>query len=110
VQCVDGLRGRGVGVGGEGSPAVFTVAASAAAVASALSKVFLGLLLRSQVGWGVDDIVLACSVILLSSRGCAAWCFLISCGTCTLLTGSQVLSLSGYPFHLIRYWSLRRRC
>jgi hypothetical protein len=26
------------------------------------------------------------------------------------LTGSHILSLSGYPFHLIRYWSLHQLC
>jgi len=84
-------------------------AASFAAVFSAVSKVFLWSLLMSQVGWEVgrkDDVVLACFAAFLSSRGCASWYFRVSSGAWTLLMGSQVLSLSGYPFHLIRYWSL----
>ena len=109
VRNVDGLGSGGSGVNGDDSFAVVTAAAvvaSVAATASALLKVSVGSLLRSQVGWEVSDIVLACSAILLSSSGCIAWCFLISCAACTLPAGSQVLSLSGYPFHLIRYWSL----
>jgi hypothetical protein len=92
---------------------VVTAAASFAAVFSAVSKVFWWLLLMSQVGWEVgkeDDVILARFVALLSSRGCASWYFRVSSGAWTLLIGSQVLSLSGYPFHLIRYWSLRFRC
>ena len=113
VRNADGFRGGGTGVDGEDGFAVVAAAAAAAAVtsvtatASALLKVLVGSLLRSQVGWEVNDIILACSVVLLSSSGCAVWYFLISCGACTLSSGSQVLSLSGYPFHLIRYWSLR---
>jgi hypothetical protein len=85
-------------------------AASFAAVFSAVSKVLWWLLSMSQVGWEVgmkDNIILAYFVALLSSRGCASWCFQVSSGAWTFLVGSQVLSLSGYPFHLIRYWSLR---
>ena len=68
-----------MGVVSEGGPAVFTsvaaaaaVTASAAAVASASSKVFLGSLSRSQVGWDVGgtDIFLACLLALLSSKRC----------------------------------------
>src|SRR5216683_4059397 len=62
---------------------------------------------RSWVGWEMGDIVLACTVTLLSSSGCVAWYFFINCGAQTLSKGSQVLSLSGYPFHLIRYCNLR---
>src|SRR6266851_2220841 len=108
VRYADGLGGCSVGVNGEDSLAVFTVVAVASAAAAALasSKVLLGSLSRSQVGWGRKDIVLACSVTLLSFSRLALWCFFISCGAYTFSTGSQVLSLSGYPFHLIRYWSL----
>src|SRR6267154_5152844 len=109
VRNADGLGGGRSSVGGEDGLAVVAAAAavaSVAAVASALSKVLVGLLLSSQVGWEVSDTVLACSAVLLSSSRCITWCFLISCAACTLPAGSQVLSLSGYPFHLIRYWSL----
>ena len=109
VGYADGLGGGSTGVNSEDGFAVLTVAAavaSVAAAASALLKVSVGSLSRSQIGWEVNDVVLACSVVLLSSSGCITWCFLISCGACTLSAGSQVLSLSGYPFHLIRYWSL----
>jgi hypothetical protein len=85
---------------------VVAAAASFAAVFSAVAKVFWRSVLMSQVGWKVgkeDDIVLACFAVLLSSSGCALWYFQVSSGAWTLLTGSQVLSLSGYPFHLIRY-------
>jgi hypothetical protein len=88
-----------------------TIAASVAAAAVASSKVFWWSLLRSQIGWVVEvgvDLFLACSAGLLSLRGCASWYFLISSGAWTLSTGSHVLLLSGYPFHLIRYWSLRQ--
>jgi len=91
---------------------VVAAAASVAAVLSAFSKVFWWSLLMSQVGWEVvrgDNVVLARFAALLSSRGCASWYFRVSSGAWTLPTGSQVLSLSGYPFHLIRYWSLRLR-
>ena len=60
-----------MGVDGEGGPAIVAVIATVAAAASStLSKVLWGSALRSQVGWGVNDIVLACSVTFLSSRGC----------------------------------------
>jgi hypothetical protein len=88
---------------------VVAAAASFAAVLSAVSKVFWWSLSMSQVGWEVvrgDNVVLAHFTALLSSRGCASWYSRVSSGAWTLLTGSQVLSLSGYPFHLIRYWSL----
>jgi len=88
-----------------------TVAASVAAAAVASSKVFWWSLSRSQIGWTVEvrvDVFLACSAGLLSLSGCTSWYFLISSGAWTLSTGSHVLLLSGYPFHLIRYWSLRR--
>jgi len=88
---------------------VVAAAASLAAVFSAVSKVFWRSLSMSQVGWRVerrDDVVLGRFVVLLSSRGCALWYFRVSSGAWTLPTGSQVLSLSGYPLHLIRYWSL----
>jgi hypothetical protein len=84
-------------------------AASFAAVFSAVSKVFRWSLSMSQVGWEVereDTVVLRHFVTLLSSRGCTSWYFRVSSGAWTLVTGSQVLSLFGYPFHLIRYWSL----
>ena len=107
VRDADRFRGGSLGVNGEGSvTAAAAAVASVAAATSLLSKVFVGAVSRSQVGWEVSDAVLACSVVLLSSSGCIAWCFLISCAACTLPAGSQVLSLSGYPFHLIRYWSL----
>ena len=104
----DALRfgGRCSGVGG-----VVAAAASLAAVFSAVSKVFWRSLSMSQVGWGIereDNVVLGRFAVLLSSRGCASWYLRVSSGAWTLLTGSHVLSLSGYPFHLIRYWSLRR--
>ena len=110
VRNADGLGGGHMGVDGEGGLAVVTAAAAVASVtaaASALSKVSVGVVSRSQVGWEVNDVVLACSVALLSSSGCVVWYFLISCAACTLSVGSQVLLLLGYPFHLIRYWSLR---
>jgi hypothetical protein len=91
--------------------AAATAAASVAAAAVASSKVFWWSLSRSQTGWAVgvgDDVFLAHSPSLLSLSGCASWYFLISNGAWMLSTGSHVLSLSGYPFHLIRYWSLRR--
>jgi len=98
---------------GFGRPAIevalVAAAASFAAVFSAVSKVFWWLLLMSQVGWEVvreDNVVLGRFVILLSSRGCASWYFRVSSGAWMLSIGSQVLSLSGYPSHLIRYWSL----
>jgi len=84
-------------------------AASFAAVFSAVSKVLWWSLSMSQVGWEVereDNVVLGRFVVLLSSRGCASWYFRVSSGAWTLPTSSQVLLLSGYPFHLIRYWSL----
>src|SRR6266851_9574086 len=62
---------------------------------------------RCRVVGEVGDVVLACIVALLSSSGFVAWYFFINCGAQTLSEGSQVLSLSGYPFHLIRYCSLR---
>jgi hypothetical protein len=92
---------------------VVAAAASSAAVLSAVLKVFWRLLLMSQVGWEVvreDNVVLGHFAALLSSRGCASWYSRVSSGAWTLSTGSQVLSLSGYPFHLIRYWSLRFHC
>jgi len=85
---------------------VVAAAASLAAVFSAVSKVFWRSLSMSQVGWRVereDDVVLGRFVVLLSSSGCASWYLRVSSGAWTLPTGSQVLSLSGYPFHLIRY-------
>jgi len=85
-------------------------AASLAAAFSAVSKVLWWSPLMSQVGWEVGvkgDIVLAHFTALLSSSGCASWYFRVSSGAWTFSMGSQVLSLSGYPFHLIRYWSLR---
>ena len=105
------------GCSGVDSPAVdvFAVAAaaSAVAVASAESKVFWGSLSRSQTGeeWGRDvDAVLAFCFALLSSFECASWYSFTSSGAWRFPSGSQVLSLSGYPFHLIRYWSLRFCC
>jgi hypothetical protein len=60
-----------------------------------------------QLGSGrkgmVDDVVRVLAVVLLSSRGCLLWYLLTRWGTCIFSTGSQVFSLSGYPFHLIRY-------
>jgi hypothetical protein len=91
---------------------VVAAAASFAAVLLAVSKVFRWSRSMSQVGWEVvrgDNVVLACFAALLSSRGCASWYSQVSSGAWTLLTGSQVLLLSGYPFHLIRYWSLQFR-
>jgi hypothetical protein len=91
---------------------VVAAAASFAAVFLASSKVFWWSLSMSQVGWEVgrkDDIVLACFVVLLSSRGCTSWYSRVSSRAWTLSMGSQVLLLSRYPFHLIRYWSLRLR-
>jgi len=73
VRYANGLRGGSTGVDSEDGFAVLAVvaaAASVAATASALSKVSVGSLLRSQVGWVVNNVVLACSAILLSSRGC----------------------------------------
>ncbi len=73
VRNVDGLGSGGSGVDGEDGFAVVAAAAavtSVTAAASVLSKVSVGLLSRSQVGWEVNDIVLACSVTLLSSSGC----------------------------------------
>ena len=60
-----------MGVDGENGLAADTaVVTSAAAVASTSSKVLQGSLSRSQTGWVVDDIVLACPIVLLSSSGC----------------------------------------
>src|SRR6266851_8548934 len=72
ARYADGFGGGSVGVDGEGGPAVLAVAAAAAAAvtSSVLLKVFWGSVLRSQVGWGRNDTVLACFVIFLSSRGC----------------------------------------
>ncbi len=78
MRNVDGLRSGGTGVDGEdcftvvAAAAAVTSVASVAAAASALSKVSVGSLSRSQVGWEVNDVVLACSAILLSSSGCVA--------------------------------------
>jgi hypothetical protein len=88
-----------------GSGAV-AAAASLAAVSSAVSKVFRWSLSMSQVGWRVereDNVVLDRFIAFLSSGGCALWYFRVSSGAWTLPAGSQVLSLSGYPFHLINY-------
>ncbi len=72
VRSADGFRCGSPGVDGDGG---FTTGAAAvtsvAAAASTLSKVSVGAFLRSQVGWE-NDVVLACSVILLSSSGCIA--------------------------------------
>ena len=73
ARNADGLGGGCLGVDGEDGLAFVTAAAAVAsvtAVASALSKVSVGAVSRSQVGWEVDDVVLACSVVLLSSSGC----------------------------------------
>jgi len=72
VRNVDGFGGRCSSVDGEDGFVTVAAAAvaSVAAAASALSKVSVGSLSRSQVGWGVSAIVLACSVVLLSSSGC----------------------------------------
>ena len=70
---MDGLGGGHPGVNGEDGFAFVAAAAavaSAAAAALALSKVSVGAVSRSQVGWEVGDIVLACIVVLLSSSGC----------------------------------------
>jgi hypothetical protein len=86
-----------------------TAAASFAAVFSAVSKVSWWSLSMSQVGWEVvrgNNVVLGHFAVLLSSRGCTSWYFRVSSRAWTLPIGSQVLSLSRYPFHLIRYWSL----
>jgi hypothetical protein len=82
-------------------------AASLAVALSALSKVLWGSLSISQVGWVRDDILLARFTALLSSSGCTSWYSQVSSGAWTFSISSQVLSLSGYPLHLIRYWSLR---
>ena len=60
------------GVSGDNGVAAVAAAAvaSVAAAFSAWSKVSVGATLRSQVGWVVGDIVLACTVVLLSSSGC----------------------------------------
>jgi hypothetical protein len=81
-------------------------AASLAVALSALLKVLWGSLSISQVGWVRDDILQAHFTVLLSSSRCASWYFRVSSGAWTFSTGSQVLSLSRYPLHLIRYWSL----
>ena len=81
-------------------------AASVAVTLFTLLKVLWGLLSISQVGWVRDDILLAHLAALLSSSGCALWYSRVSSGAWTFSIGSQVLSLSGYPLHLIRYWSL----
>ena len=73
VRDADRLWSRCSGVDGEDGPAVVAAAAavtSVAAAASASSKVLVGAVSRSQVGWEVGDIVLACTVVLLSSSGC----------------------------------------
>jgi hypothetical protein len=36
-------------------------------------------------------------------RRCQWWYSFSKCGDCRWVSGSHVLSLSGYPFHLIRY-------
>ena len=88
MRYTDGFRGGSVGVDGEGSLAILTAVTNTAAASSALLKVLWGSASRSQVSWGVSDLVLTCSAALLSFRGCTVWCFLISCGTCTLSAGS----------------------
>ena len=71
------------------------VAAAAVAVVVSVGS------LMSQFGCGVrkSDAVFVFSPLLLS---CCAWYFLTTCGAWTFSTSSHVLSLSGYPFHLIR--------
>ena len=46
---------------------------------------------------------------VLSSKGRHLWYFLIKSSACTFSDGSHILSLCGYPFHLIRYCTWRRR-
>ncbi len=74
VRSADRFRCRCPGIDGDGGvAAVVAAAAAAASVAVALStcsKVLVGATSRSQVGWEVGDIVLACTVVLLSSSGC----------------------------------------
>jgi hypothetical protein len=116
VRSVYGFGGGCLGVSC-GRPAVevalgggvVAAAASFAAVFSAVSKVLRWLLSMSQVGWEVvrgNNVILGHFAAFLSSRGCTLWYFRVSSGAWTLPTGFQVLLLSGYPFHLIRYWSL----
>jgi len=40
---------------------------------------------------------------ILSSSGRLLWYALIKSSACTFSDGSHILSLCGYPFHLIRY-------
>ena len=73
VRDVDRLWCRCLGVDGDDGVAVVAAAAAVTSVAaafSALSKVSVGAVPRSQVGWEVGDIILACTVVLLSSSGC----------------------------------------
>jgi hypothetical protein len=73
------------------SGGVVAIAASFAAVLSAVLKVFWWLLSMSQVGWEVvreDNVVLAHFAGLLSSRGCTSWYSRVSSGAWTFPTGS----------------------
>ncbi len=72
VRDVDRLWGCCSGVDGEDGLAVVAAAAAVASVAaaSASSKVLVWAASRSQVGWEVGDVILACAVVLLSSSGC----------------------------------------
>jgi len=57
------------------------------------------------VDWGVqfDNVLARTFRRLLCSRGCLRWYALTKTSACRFSTGSHVLSLCGYPFHLIRY-------
>src|SRR5712671_5120677 len=46
---------------------------------------------------------------VLSSSGHRLWYLLIKSSACTFPDGSHVLSLCGYPFHLMRYCTWCRR-
>ncbi len=73
VRSMDGLGGGSLSVDGDdgfAAAAAAAAVASVAAAASAFLKVSVGSLSRSQVGWEVSDVILACSAVLLSSSGC----------------------------------------
>lgn len=69
-------------------------------------------LVGSEVGdweWTSGHVSTAVEVAaFIVERGCFLWCFFTISGAWTFSAGSQVLSLMGYPFHLIRYCSFFR--
>jgi len=58
-----------------------------------------------------QDVMILALVLwrILCSSGRRLWYALIKSSVCTFSDGSHVLSLCGYPFHLMRYCTWRRR-